>query len=133
LGLGGQRHARPLYPRGKSRYLLYRRLGGPQGRSKRVRKISPPPGFDPRTVQRIANRYTDWANIASTYNMKTAKYLLKAKSRLAVVNSCFACKDIWDMKLTTHLHVVPTLSISGATCLLPATCLHGMDRTHLKK
>jgi hypothetical protein len=27
---------------------LYRRLGGPQGRSRRVRKISPPPGFDPR-------------------------------------------------------------------------------------
>jgi hypothetical protein len=26
-----------------------------------VRKISPPPGFDPRTVQSIASRYTDWA------------------------------------------------------------------------
>jgi len=24
-------------------------------------KISPPPGFDPRTVQPVANRYTDWA------------------------------------------------------------------------
>jgi len=28
---------------------LYRRLGGPQGRSGQVRKISPPLGFDPRT------------------------------------------------------------------------------------
>jgi len=28
-------------------YPLYRRLGGSQGRSRRVRKISPPPGFDP--------------------------------------------------------------------------------------
>jgi hypothetical protein len=26
-----------------------------------VRKISPPPGFDPRTVQPVASRYTDWA------------------------------------------------------------------------
>jgi hypothetical protein len=25
-----------------------------------VRKISPTPGFDPRTVQSVASRYTDW-------------------------------------------------------------------------
>ena len=48
-------------PPGKTRYPLYRRLGGPQGRSGHVRKISPPPGFDPRTVQPVASRYTDWA------------------------------------------------------------------------
>jgi hypothetical protein len=30
---------------GKTRYLLYRRLSGPQGRSGHVRKISLPPGF----------------------------------------------------------------------------------------
>ena len=33
-------------PPGKIQYSLYRRLGGPQGRSGQVRKISPPPGFD---------------------------------------------------------------------------------------
>ena len=48
-------------PLGKTRYPLYRRLGGPQGRSGQVRKISPPPGFDPRTVQPVASRYTDYA------------------------------------------------------------------------
>jgi len=48
-------------PPGKTRYPLYRRLGGPQGRSGQVRKISPPPGFDPRTVQPVASRYTDYA------------------------------------------------------------------------
>jgi hypothetical protein len=32
-------------PREGSRYPLYRRLGEPQGRSGRVRKISPPPGY----------------------------------------------------------------------------------------
>jgi hypothetical protein len=31
-------------------------LGGSQGRSGRVRKISPLPGFDPRTVQPVASR-----------------------------------------------------------------------------
>ena len=54
------RPGRSLPPR-KTRYLLYRRLGGPQGRSGQVRKISPPPGFDPRTFQSVASRYTDWA------------------------------------------------------------------------
>ena len=48
-------------PPGKTRYPLYRRLGGPQGRSGRVRKTRPSPGFDPRTVQPVAIRYTGWA------------------------------------------------------------------------
>ena len=34
--------------------------GGPQGRYGRVRKISPSLGFDPRTVQPVASRYTDY-------------------------------------------------------------------------
>ena len=46
-------------PPGKTRYPLCRRLGGLQGRSGQVRKISPPQGFDPRTVQPVASRYTD--------------------------------------------------------------------------
>jgi len=50
----------PLTP-GKNRYPLYRRLGGSQGRSGHVRKISLPQGFDPRTVQLVASRYTDYA------------------------------------------------------------------------
>ena len=48
-------------PQGKTQYPLYRRLGGPQGRSGQVGKVSPPPGFDPRTVQPVASRYTDYA------------------------------------------------------------------------
>jgi len=35
-------------------YPFYRRLGGPHGRSGRVRKISAQPGFDGRTVQPTA-------------------------------------------------------------------------------
>ena len=58
-GVGGQRHAPAALPTGKTRYPLYRRLSGSQGRSKRVLKISPPPGFDPRTVQPLASGYTD--------------------------------------------------------------------------
>ena len=61
---GGEGSASQLgrsLPPGKTRYPLYRRLGGPQGRSGQVRKISPPPRFDPRTVQPVASRYTDYA------------------------------------------------------------------------
>jgi hypothetical protein len=50
------------YTTGKeNRYPFYRRLGGPQGQSGRVRKISPPPGFDPQTFQPVASRCTGWA------------------------------------------------------------------------
>ena len=54
--VGGQHHAPE-----KTRYQLYRRLGGLQDQSGRVRRNSPPPGFDPRTVQPVARRYADWA------------------------------------------------------------------------
>ena len=54
------RFGRSLTP-GKTRYPLYGRLGGPQGRSGQMQKISPPPGFDPRTFQSLASRYTDYA------------------------------------------------------------------------
>ena len=62
MGVGGHLHAPAALPPGK-------RPGahciggwvGPQGRSGRVLKISPPPGFDPRTVQPVASRYTDYA------------------------------------------------------------------------
>jgi len=47
---------RPLHPPGMTQSPLYGRLGELQGRSGRVRKISSPPGFDPRTAQPVAIR-----------------------------------------------------------------------------
>ena len=55
----GQRHALAILPPEKTRYPLYRRLGGPQGQSGRVRKISPTLGFDLRIIQPVASCYTD--------------------------------------------------------------------------
>jgi hypothetical protein len=59
---GGQLHAPAALPPGKrpDTHCIGGWVGH-QGRSGRVRKISPPPGFDPRTVQLVASRYTDWA------------------------------------------------------------------------
>ena len=45
MGVGVQRHALAALSLGKTRYPLYTRLGGPQGRSGRVREISPPTGI----------------------------------------------------------------------------------------
>ena len=57
-------------PPGKTRYTWYRRLGGSQGRSVRAENLAPP-GFDPRTVQPVVSRYTDWA-IRPTYGAVVA-------------------------------------------------------------
>jgi hypothetical protein len=57
-------------PGKETRYPFYRRLGGPQGRFGRLRKISPPLGFDPRTVQPVASRYTDYA-IPARFTLST--------------------------------------------------------------
>jgi hypothetical protein len=54
------RPGRSLPPE-KTRYPLYSRLGKPQGQLEQVRKVSPPPGYDLRTVQPVASRYTDYA------------------------------------------------------------------------
>jgi hypothetical protein len=63
-GVGGRHHAPATLSLGKTQYPLYRRLGGPQGWSGRVRKILPPPGFNPWTVQPVASHYNDWAILA---------------------------------------------------------------------
>jgi hypothetical protein len=58
-GVGGQLHATAALPPGKeTRDPLYRRLGGPQGRSGRLRKISPPTGTrSPGLPARIESLY----------------------------------------------------------------------------
>jgi len=53
MAVGGQRHVPAALPPGNTRYPLRRRLGGPQGRSGHVWKMSLLPGFDPRTVQSL--------------------------------------------------------------------------------
>jgi len=80
---------RPLYPDKEIRYQLYRRLCRPQGPSGRVRIISPPKGFDPRTVQPLAiptalsrptiNLYRNWISII-VFNLSTLRKIRMKKS-----------------------------------------------------
>jgi hypothetical protein len=60
VGLGGWSTPRPsrftLWK--ETRYPLYKRPCGPQCRSGRLRKITPQPGFVPRTAHPVASSYT---------------------------------------------------------------------------
>jgi len=56
----GQRHAPAATYPGKDPVPIVQEAGWALGRSGQVRKISPPPGFDPRTVKPVGSRYTDY-------------------------------------------------------------------------
>ena len=96
--MGGLLTPRPdrFTPGKVRRYPLYRRLGGPQGRSGRVRKISSPPGFDPRTAQPVAIRYTDWAIPAPARENKICN-LNTVFWRVIVLNSRSTFIRIYDI------------------------------------
>ena len=97
-------------PPGKTRYPLYRRLGGPQGRSGQVRKILPPSGFDPRTVQPIASRYTDWATRPPCLEMPCHNFIsVQSASKL-------------------HWNTTDHISVTVGTC-----CYYEISNTHLRK
>jgi hypothetical protein len=59
---------RPLSTPGKDQVPIVQEARWAQGRSGQVRKISPLPGFDPRTVQPVVSRYTDWATRPTQWN-----------------------------------------------------------------
>ena len=64
-GVDGQRQNQNDLPSGESSIPIYRRLGGPQGRSGKVwrrENLLSPLVIETRTVQTVASRYTDWAN-----------------------------------------------------------------------
>ena len=119
MGVGGQRHNPAALPPGKTRYLLYRRPGGPQGRAGRVRKISPPPGFDPRTIQPVASRYTDWATPArQKYNtvINTWFYVtLQGNSKYALKHARQPVLHLRKLTLrnlrTSVINFIPSTSI----------------------
>ena len=76
LNGGGWLTPRPgrFTPRKETRYPLYRRLSGPEGRCGQVRTISPPPGFDPRTIQPVASCCTNF----SFYYLVLSLYFIRA-------------------------------------------------------
>jgi len=70
-------------PPGKSRYPLYRRLGGHKGRSGQVRKISPPPEFDAGP-----SSYTDYATRPTTEYVPDSLFYLTMKAETTFETVC---------------------------------------------
>ena len=88
---------RPLYPREKTRYPQYRRLGVPQGRSERWRKTWRLPRFDPRTIQAVAR----------CYRTTISRFTLKCPDHMQT--------EKYIASLTRVSHITPVL-LQGANC-----------------
>jgi len=74
-GVGGLRYAPTALPPGMTQYPLCRRLGGHHSQSGWVQKISPLLGFDPQTIQPVANRYTIPAHSPQAYIYVVHNYI----------------------------------------------------------
>jgi hypothetical protein len=96
-------------PPGKTRYPLYRRLGGPQGRSEHVRIISPPPRFDPQTVHPVAIAILTELPVPLTIIIRTIVYIsdhfivstasLLRQFSIGVVSTSPSFTESWVSKL----------------------------------
>jgi hypothetical protein len=124
LGLGTRRGEgsalRPgrFLPTGKTRYLFYRRLGGFQGRSGQVWKISPPPGFDPRTVQPVASRYADWATELSGPRLVPLHAYFEMRRRQSIqFNNCVTVLSALNVKTSGHFTQLLTMCTTLKNCL----------------
>jgi hypothetical protein len=82
--VGVQPHVPAALPLGMNQYLLFKKLGGPHGRSGRVRKISPPPGFDPPTVQPVASRYAEKLYNTSVSELNVDSFSSYSRTPLSV-------------------------------------------------
>jgi hypothetical protein len=91
-------------------YPSYRRLGGSQGRSGQVRKISPPPGFDSRTVHPVGSA------IATT--LPGPPYIIYIFTYIRVFILCFVlCKKRPWCSFINFQHN-PRFTTQGTTTLL---------------
>jgi hypothetical protein len=88
MGVGGQRHIPATLPLRMTRYPFYRRLGGSQGISGRVQKISPPLGFDPGN-QPVARCCTGYA-ISARLRVFCTEVESSLTEKLRIVRLCCA-------------------------------------------
>ena len=99
----GQRHApAALYRRERTGTHWTGGWVSPRAGLDRCGKSRPPPGFDPRTVQPVASRYTDCATLPTVYNvlhincrLQTVKSIINTNSSVYLklfsvifINSC---------------------------------------------
>jgi hypothetical protein len=133
MGVGGQLHAPAALPPRMIRYPLYRRLGRPQGRCGRDLNISPPSGFDPRTVQLVVNRYP------TTLSHPTTPSCGEVKSEWSYTFSSYGPNQVTyppsSADLVQHLPCNLTIEFSSVTVLtatmnMEAWCFHVHSPKH---
>ena len=75
-----------------------------------MRKNSPPPGFDPRAVQPVANRYSDWATwptfVPLNYTKKISCHCLHCLCSELYVHSCHECLKWRRIKWEWHATLI---------------------------
>jgi hypothetical protein len=107
--------------------ITYRRLGGPQGGLDCCGKSRLPPRFDPRTVQPVASRYTDWASKdrRKTILSYPSGCKFKIDLRQRYTPSCFRLSVSWLIHnnasvllqlLTQWIYNVPTHLVFVKVC-----------------
>jgi len=102
LDAGGWSTPRPdRFTSGKGPVPIVRR---PQGQYGRVRKISPTPGFHPRTVQPVASSYTDCA--IRPLNGITCLHFICNRNEKKLVSALF-------LHIQTHNQVTKPIHISA--------------------
>jgi hypothetical protein len=100
---------------------LYRRLGGPQGWSGLVQKISSPPGFDPWTIQPLASCHTDYTVLAQktmhtlcyVSNGKKGKRKCVRENRTWYQVTNYMVRSIHEFVQYTKMHAEYDVLISG--------------------
>jgi len=115
-------------------YPLYRRRGGPQGRSRRLWEFSLPPGFDPRTVQPRSEllyrpsyrgpraawiyRYKGIVNGNNEVHTVNLIWILIWYFSYRYVKHVF----IWHEFLVSFCHVSPTLNNGQGWVVIDGSC-----------
>ena len=110
-------------PGKETRYPLNRRLGGPQGRSRRIRKISPTPGFELRTVQLVASplslykvaysenkrRFGSWPYPVFSWRYHTDRSVQRVRVHRVPASTTISATDVANILYLSHVAAVAVL------------------------
>ena len=140
MGWVGNATPRPLYLRERPGTPCIGGWVGPRAGLVGCRKSRPPLGFDPRTVQPVACRYTDWPIPTHPCSVGTGSYFPRVKQpRCEADHSLFSSariKNVWNcsaMSPYTFLASTPVTLEENALCRFSdifriITCSFSWDR-----
>ena len=123
-GVRGQRHApAALYLRERTGTYCTGGWVGPRAGLDMCGKSRPPPGFDLRTVQPVASRYTDWAIPVHSFSVHGVKWKKQDTSHghLIVFNHTSRTHEKWTATKRKDKHVYRTVPVTFDTSDRSAT------------